>query len=413
MLSRPQVGQWWEANTTSARSGEGVDRLGEITGPGVRVAHHRAAQGQQVVQVVGRVLGHAQRAETREIEVHFGGRLGAGRHLELDLHAVDRVCFTGSCDVDGGDDDGDLAGGRRLAEPAADLTHRPARQQGAVHVGCPPRHCRSGVDVFGDRVLGEAFRRQHRHRARIHVGLRGDAQDAAEVIDMAVGVDHRDDGPVAAAMLAVERQCRRGDLGGNQGVDDDDAVVGFHERHVGDVQPADLVDARHHFVEALFGGQRRLPPQAGMHRRRRGSVQEGVGIVVPDDSAVCRPNHARRQGRNESAVRGAEIGVVLERQDLSAVGGLDDGSGRLVIHLLHFAIDAAGPESISPTNNEYSNNFSGFWILGPVNPHTAQTALNAEDRNYRAKRRTGEASIDGRGGRGGDSRRGHFRMFGW
>lgn len=120
--------------------GEGVDRLGEITGPGVRVAHHRAAQGQQVVQVVGRVLGHAQRAETREIEVHFGGRLGAGRHLELDLHAVDRVGFTGGFDVDGGDDDGDLAGGRRLAEPAADLTHWPARQQGAVHVGCPPRH---------------------------------------------------------------------------------------------------------------------------------------------------------------------------------------------------------------------------------------------------------------------------------
>ena len=80
--------------------GERVDRLGEVARPGVRVAHQRAAQGQQVVQVVRGVLGHAQRAEAREIEVHLGGRLGARRHLELDLHAVDGVLLAGLADVD-------------------------------------------------------------------------------------------------------------------------------------------------------------------------------------------------------------------------------------------------------------------------------------------------------------------------
>ena len=59
--SRPHVGQWWEANATSAVGAEQVDRLGQVVRPDVRVADERAPQGQQVVQVVGGVLGHAQR----------------------------------------------------------------------------------------------------------------------------------------------------------------------------------------------------------------------------------------------------------------------------------------------------------------------------------------------------------------
>ena len=45
-----------------------------------------------------------------------------------------------------------------LAQPAAHLTLRPARQHGAVHVGGPPRHRRTGVDVLLHRVLGEVLR---------------------------------------------------------------------------------------------------------------------------------------------------------------------------------------------------------------------------------------------------------------
>ncbi len=88
---------------------EGVDGLGQVPRPRPRIAHQGAAQGEQVVQVVGGVLGHAQRAELREVEVHLRGSLGARRHLELDLDAVDGVRLTGGGDVDGGDDDGHLA----------------------------------------------------------------------------------------------------------------------------------------------------------------------------------------------------------------------------------------------------------------------------------------------------------------
>ena len=84
----------------------------------MRVAHQRAAQRQQVVQVVRRVLGHAQRAVAREVEVHLGGRLGAGCHLELDLDAVDGVRLAGFADVERRHDQRDLAGRRRLAQPA-------------------------------------------------------------------------------------------------------------------------------------------------------------------------------------------------------------------------------------------------------------------------------------------------------
>ena len=152
--------------------GESVDGLGEVTRPGVRVADQGAAQGEQVVQIVGGVLGHAQCAETREIEMHLGGRLGARRHLELDLDSVDGVRLAGVGDVDGRDDDGDLAGGWGLAKPATDLPLRSPFQQGAVHVGGPPGHRRSGVDVLLHGMRGEALRRQHRDLAGVDVGLR-------------------------------------------------------------------------------------------------------------------------------------------------------------------------------------------------------------------------------------------------
>src|SRR5690606_11249811 len=42
--------------------GEQGDRLGQVAGPEAGVADHGAAQGQDVVQVVGGVLGHAQGA---------------------------------------------------------------------------------------------------------------------------------------------------------------------------------------------------------------------------------------------------------------------------------------------------------------------------------------------------------------
>ena len=51
--------------------GEQVDGLVEVARPDAGVADRRAAQGEQVVQVVRGVLGHAQRPAVGEEEVHL------------------------------------------------------------------------------------------------------------------------------------------------------------------------------------------------------------------------------------------------------------------------------------------------------------------------------------------------------
>ncbi len=280
----------------------------------MRIADQRAAQRQQVVQVVGGILGHAQRAELREVEVHFGRRLGARRHLELDLDPVDGVGFTGARNVDGRHDQRHLALRRHLAQAATDMSFRAARQQGAVHVGGATRHRGPGIDVLLHDVLGEPFRCQHRHLAGVDVGLRGHAQHAAEMVDVAMGVDHRDDGPLAP-VGAVQLQRRGRHLGGDQRVDHDQPGVALDEADVGEVQAADLIDARHHFVEALFGGQ------LALCRHRLGCTdggaspdEERVGVVVPHHASVGGLDDARRQRADEPPVGVVEIGGVVKRQ---------------------------------------------------------------------------------------------------
>ena len=77
-------------------------------------------------------------------------------------------------------------------EAAPDLTLRSAREHGAVHVGGSPGHRRPGVDVLLHGVLGEVLGRDDRDLARVDVGLARHAEHAAEVVDVAVGVDDRD-----------------------------------------------------------------------------------------------------------------------------------------------------------------------------------------------------------------------------
>ena len=78
--------------------------------------------------------------------------------------------------------------------------------------------------------------------ARGHVGLVDDAAHAAIVIDVAVGVDHRLH-RLLAAMLVVEVHADLRRLRGDQRVDDDDALRAFDDRHVRQIEVADLVDA--------------------------------------------------------------------------------------------------------------------------------------------------------------------------
>ena len=299
--------------------GESVDCLGQISRPSSRVAHQRTAQGQQVMQVVSGVLGHAQRPETREVEMHFSRRLSAGRHLKFDFDAIDGVDLTGRGDVKGRHDDGDLARRGVLTESAPHLATRPAFEQGAVHITGPAGHRRARIDVLLHRMADEAFWRHHRDGAGIHLSLGGNTQNATEVIDMTMGVDHRDDRPVAT-VLPIQRQCRGRRLGADQRVDDDKSGIALDESDIRQVKSADLIYAFDHFVETLFGSERRLPPETGVNTRRGIVAQKRVGVVVPDHPAVGCGDDTGIQSRDEAAVGVGEVGGIGERQQSALFG---------------------------------------------------------------------------------------------
>lgn len=183
-------------------AGEQLDRLGQVMRPDVRVADQGPAQGQQVVQVVGGVLGHAQRPAAGEVEVHLGWSFGTRSHLEDHPHAVHGQLLAGGGDGHGRVDQRDRAGRGGLAQPGSYPAFRAAGQRGAVHVSRPAGHRRSGVDVLRDRVLDKALGCDDLHPARVDIGLGHHPLHPAEVVGMAVGVDHRDHRPVSA-VLAV------------------------------------------------------------------------------------------------------------------------------------------------------------------------------------------------------------------
>ena len=157
------------------------------------------------------------------------------------------------------------------------------------------------------------------------------ADDAAEVVDVAVRVDHRDDRPVTA-VLAVQRQRRRRGLGRDQRVDDDHAGVALDEGDVRQVETAHLVDALDDLVQALLGDQRATAATgSGCTVSAPRRSRKCVGVVVPHDPAVGGGDHARLERGDEPSVGVLEVlvssnGRVLRcsrwAASMVAVGGL-------------------------------------------------------------------------------------------
>jgi hypothetical protein len=92
---RPVVGGEQDVGAVS----EELDRLREVARPDPGVADHRATQGQDVVQVVGGVLRHAQGAQLGEVEVHLRGGLGVRGELETEQHPVQPFLLPGPRDL--------------------------------------------------------------------------------------------------------------------------------------------------------------------------------------------------------------------------------------------------------------------------------------------------------------------------
>jgi hypothetical protein len=139
------------------------------------------------------------------------------------------------------------------------------------------------------------------------------------VIEVAVRVNHRDDGlirPVPA--VEVDGGLRR--LDQDQRVEDDEPGISLDDRHVGGVEAADLIDPIGDLEQAVRQVEPGLPPQAGVNRGRRPlAVEEPIGAEIPDDAAVGRLEADVWQRRDEAAARNFEVLSVSERQLLARI----------------------------------------------------------------------------------------------
>ena len=200
------------------------------------------------------------------------------------------------------------------------------RQQRAELVSSAAAHRIAGDDVLGDGRVHEALWRIDLDLAGCHVGLADDALDAAEMVGMAVAVDHRDD-RLLRPVLVVQLKAGPGGLGIEQRVDDDQAGLALDDGHVCEVDAAQLVHAVGDLEQAGDRIDLRLAPQARVDRGRRVALLEVIGAHVPGRHAVWTRVRAGDQaagnGRDEAAPRilegllvgpgqgGAEIGIGL------------------------------------------------------------------------------------------------------
>ena len=258
-------------------------------------------------------LGAAERLLLRQVEGHLRGRLGLGRVLEHEAHAVEHELGRRLADEIGGDGEADRSERGRLAEPGVDVAARAARQALSVHELRAPEHRDAREHVLARCLLEEARRRHDADLALGDLVGRDHALDAAEVIDVAVREDHRGD-RLRAERLLDEPPRGGGRLARGERVDHDPAGLPLDDRHVRDVVAAHLVDAARHLEQAVQIVELRLAPQARVHRGGRVAVEESVRGRVPDARARLARDHETRLVRDQAALRVREVGRVAERQ---------------------------------------------------------------------------------------------------
>ena len=157
-----------------------------------------------------------------------------------------------------------------------------------------------------------------------------DPRGAAEVVDVAVGVDEAGDRAIAA-VLAVERQGGGRGLGRDQRVDDDDPALALDHVHVREVEAAQLVEARRHLEEAGDLVEPALPPEAGVG---------GVGALLARGRR--RNRGPRRPCRRASSTRAGSKRATRPRSASARSSALSGGSAAAASRLRRAVISEAG-----------------------------------------------------------------------
>jgi len=290
-------------------------RLIQIARPGPRIAHLGAARGEDVVQAARGDLGGKKGLFRLDQHIEFRRSLGARDDLEFKVDAVHHPRLAGFGDGVGRRDQRQGAGGNAHADAAAHLTRCARRKAGAELVGRPAHHRTACHDVFRCGFLHEAVGRDHRYLAGLDRILVGDAAHAAEMVTVAVGIEHRADRALAQRVVDQLHRClRRLDTG--QRVDHDPPRLAADHGHVRNVEAAHLPDVLRYLVKPVALQVGHMPPQRGVDRLGRGAGDEGVGIEVPDRLAVGGKNHGILARGEEAARRIGSIARAFGRQVL-------------------------------------------------------------------------------------------------
>ena len=192
---------------------------------------------------------------------------------------------------------------------------RTGGQQEAVLVEQPPVHGVAGIDVLGNRVLHEVDGSDDGDLPGPHIRFVDDAAHAAPVVGMRVRIDHGRDRQALADVL-LEQLPRRADrFRGHQRVEHDPAGLAPDEGDVGQVEAADLIDARDHLVEPVVVVQYGLAEQRGMNAVEFVLLlQKLEPLHVPGDMAGVRHDLEVFHGSNKPLLLLLEISLVGERQ---------------------------------------------------------------------------------------------------
>ncbi len=214
--------------------------------------------------------------------MHLRRRLGVRRHLEFEFEPVDDAPVAGLHDQVGRTQQRDRTRRHRLAEAAIDLAARALGEERPELILRAPQHRGPCDDVLRDRVLHEQIGRDDRHLAARERFVVEHAARAAPMVGVGVGEDDGGDRTLSAVLeIELHRGARALDRG--QRVHHDDAAIALDQRHVGDVEPAHLVDAGHHLEQAVLHVEARLPPQARIDGGGRLFLgQKAVGLEAPD-----------------------------------------------------------------------------------------------------------------------------------
>ena len=195
-----------------------------------------------------------------EQEVHLRRSFAARCVLEDDPNPVDVKLGSGFGDLFGRGDQTRSGPRNNLAETRIDMAQRTRCQQRPEHITRPATHRRACDHVFADRLAQEPIWRDDANIAGVHRLLSGDTMDPAEVIGVAVCIDHSLNLPMAKHIVGQFKASRRS-CSGCQNINDQPTVVARYQRHIRDVVAADLPNAVGHFEQTMNGVELTLTPE--------------------------------------------------------------------------------------------------------------------------------------------------------